>query len=101
MTTKQDLIIFYSELNGIKDLDEAEKRIDRFINTLSEALKTDDKIIFMNFGTFEVKETKERDIVDPKDSTNIIHAEPRKYVKFKISKSLEENLYLETQEEIL
>ena len=55
----------------------------------------------MNFGTFEVKETKERDIVDPKDSTNIIHAEPRKYVKFKISKSLEENLYLETQEEIL
>ena len=101
MTTKQDLIIFYSELNGIKDLDEAEKRIDRFINTLSESLKTDDKITFMNFGTFEVKETKERDIVDPKDSTNIIHAEPRKYVKFKISKSLEENLYLETQEEIL
>ena len=26
MTTKQDLIIFYSELNGIKDLDEAERR---------------------------------------------------------------------------
>lgn len=95
MTTKQDLIIFYSELNNIKDFDEAEKRIDRFINTLSEALKNNNKIAFMNFGTFEVKETKERDIVDPKDSTNIIHAEPRKYVKFKVSKSLEESLCLE------
>ena len=95
MTTKQDLIIFYSELNNIKDFDEAERRIDRFINTLSEALKNNNKIAFMNFGTFEVKQTKERDIVDPKDSTNIIHAEPRKYVKFKVSKSLEESLCLE------
>lgn len=95
MTTKQDLIIFYSELNGIKDLDEAERRIDKFINTLSEALRLDNKVTFMNFGTFEVKETKERDIVDPKDSTNIIHAESRKYVKFKVSKGLEESLCLE------
>ena len=71
MTTKKDLIIFYSELNKIKDFDEAERKIERFINTLSEALKLNDKIAFMNFGTFEVKETKERDIVDPKDSTNI------------------------------
>lgn len=95
MTTKQDLIIFYSELNKIKDFDEAENKIDRFINTLSEALKFNDKIAFMNFGTFEVKETKERDIVDPKDSNNIIHAKPRKYVKFKVSKGLEENLCTE------
>ena len=89
MTTKKDLIIFYSELNKIKDFHEAERKIERFINTLSEALKLNDKIAFMNFGTFEVKETKERDIVDPKDSTNIIHAEPRKYIKFKGSKFLE------------
>ena len=39
MTTKQDLIIFYSELNRIKDLDEAERKIDKFINTLSEHLR--------------------------------------------------------------
>ena len=92
MTTKQDLIIFYSELNKIKDFDEAERKIDRFINTLSEALKFNDKIAFMNFGTFEVKETKERDIVDPRGNNNIIHAKPRKYVKFKVSKNLEEKI---------
>ncbi|WP_300392980.1 HU family DNA-binding protein [Fusobacterium sp.] len=95
MTTKQDLIIFYSELNKIKDFNEAEKRIDRFINTLFEALKFNDKIAFMNFGTFEVRETKERDIVDPKDSSNIIRAKSKRYVKFKVSKSLEDSLYIE------
>ena len=52
-------------------------------------MKKGEKIQLVGFGTFEVKETKERDIVDPKDSTNIIHAEPRKYVKFKGSKFLE------------
>ena len=92
MTTKQDLIIFYSELNGIKDLEEVERRIDKFINTLEAAFMTNEKIIFRNFGTFEVKETKARKIVDPKDSTNIINAKPRKYIKFKVSRLLEENL---------
>ena len=94
MTTKQDLIMFYSEINRIKDFDEAERKIDRFINTLSESLKFNNKIAFKNFGIFEVKETKERDVVDPKDSNNIIHAKPRKYVKFKVSKNLEENLFI-------
>ena len=47
------------------------------------------------FGSFEVKETKEREIVDPKNSNNIIHAKPKKYIKFKVSKSLEDNLCLE------
>lgn len=95
MTAKKDLIIFYSEFNKIKDFDEAENKIDRFINTLEAALLQNDKIIFRNFGSFEIKETKERDIVDPKDSNNIIHAKPRKYIKFKVSKNLENNLFLE------
>ena len=95
MTTKQDLIIFYSELNKIKDFDEAEKKIDRFINTLEKTFLFTDKIIFRNFGTFEIKETKERKIVNPKNSSNIIHAKPKKYVKFKVSRLLEDNLCLQ------
>ena len=95
MTTKQDLIIFYSELNKIKDFDEAEKKIDRFINTLEKTFLFTDKIIFRNFGTFEIKETKERKIVNPKNSSNIIHAKPKKYVKFKVSRLLEDNLFLQ------
>lgn len=97
MTTKQDLVMFYSELNKIKDLDLAEEKIDRFINTLKAALKENERIVFRGFGVFEVKETTERMIVDPKDSANIIHAKPRKYIKFKISKNLQDSLCLEEE----
>ena len=79
----------------IKDFDEAEKKIDRFINTLEKTFLFTDKIIFRNFGTFEIKETKERKIVNPKNSSNIIHAKPKKYVKFKVSRLLEDNLCLQ------
>ena len=95
MTTKQDLIMFYSEFNKIKDLDLAEEKIDRSIYTLKTALKENERIVFRRFGSFEVRETTERLIVDPKDSSNIIHAKPRKYIKFKISKNLQDSLCLE------
>ena len=97
MTTKQDLVMFYSELNKIKDLDLAEEKLDRFINTLKVALKENERIVFRGFGIFEVKETTERMIVDPKDSANIIHAKPRKYIRFKISKNLQDSLCLEEE----
>ena len=94
MTTKYDLVSFYSEFNNIKDFEEAEKKIDRFLETLEKALIIDKRVMFKMFGSFEIKETKEREIVDPKDSRNIIHAKPRKYIKFKVSRSIEENLCL-------
>ncbi len=97
MTTKQDLVMFYSEFNKIKDFDLAEEKLDRFINTLKAALKENERIVFRGFGVFEVKETTERMIVDPKDSANIIHAKPRKYIKFKISKNLQDSLCLEEE----
>ena len=97
MTTKQDLVMFYSEFNKIKDFDLAEEKLDRFINTLKAALKENERIVFRGFGIFEVKETTERMIVDPKDSANIIHAKPKKYIKFKISKNLQDSLCLEEE----
>ena len=95
MTTKFDLVTFYSEFNKIKDFEEAEEKIDRFLETLEKALKVDKRVVFKMFGSFELKETKEREIVDPKDTSNIICAKPKKYIKFKVSKSLEDNLCLE------
>ena len=97
MTTKQDLVMFYSEFNRIKDFDLAEEKLDRFINTLKAALKENERIVFRGFGIFEMKETTERMIVDPKDSANIIHAKPRKYIKFKINKNLQNSLCLEEE----
>ena len=100
MTTKFDLVTFYSEFNKIKDFEESEEKIDRFLEALEKALKIDKKVAFKMFGSFELKETKEREIVDPKDSSNIIHAKPKKYIKFKVSKSLEDNLCLENKEKL-
>lgn len=97
MTTKQDLVMFYSEFTEIKDFDLVEDKIDGFIGALKAALKENEKIIFRGFGSFEVRETTERLIVDPKDSSNIIHAKPRKYIKFKVSKNLQDSLCLEEE----
>lgn len=93
MTTKKELIDFYSKYNGI-DRKEAEKKIDFFIKAMEKALSENEKIIFRKFGNFEVKKTSKRDIVDPKDSKNIICAKPRKYVKFRVSRTFEEELCL-------
>ncbi len=61
MTTKFDLVTFYSEFNKIKDFEESEEKIDRFLETLEKALKTDKRVVFKMFGSFELKETKERE----------------------------------------
>lgn len=101
MKTKMDLAVFYSEFNNLKDFNEAEQKIDRFLNTLTKALLKDKKVVFKFFGSFELKETKPREIVDPKDSSNIIYANSKRYIKFKMSKMLEDNLYNEIIEEKL
>lgn len=98
MTTKKELIEFYAECNKITDLAEAEEKIDKFLEVFKIALSQNKNIIFRRFGNFEVRKTTERYIVDPKNSGNIIHAKPRKYVKFKVSKCLESDLCLQVQE---
>ena len=94
MRTKKEIIQFYAEYNSI-DYKLAEKKIDRFIEAMKKALSEDEIVIFRKFGSFEVRKTTERDIVDPRNGENIIHAEPRKYVKFKVSRTFEDELCME------
>ena len=89
--TKKEFKKFYAQQNNLSD-EQASKEVELFLETMKEIFSKYPKVVFRNFGTFEVKETKERKIVDPKDSSNIIHAKPRKYIKFKTSKNLEEKL---------
>ena len=58
MTTKFDLVTFHSEFNKIKDFEESEEKIDRFLKTLEKALKINKKTAFKMFGSFELKEIK-------------------------------------------
>ena len=94
---KKEFVEFYAECNKIDDFSQASEEVDKFIEMMKEALTLYPNIVFRGFGTFEVRETKERMIVDPKDSANIIHAKPRKYIKFKISKNLQDSLCLEEE----
>lgn len=89
--TKKEFKKFYAQQNNLSD-EQASEEVELFLETMKEVFSKYSKVVFRNFGTFEVKETKERKIVDPKDSSNIIHAKPRKYIKFKTSKNLEEKL---------
>ena len=89
--TKKEFKKFYAQQNNLSD-EQASEEVELFLETMKEVFSKYPKVVFRNFGTFEVKETKERKIVDPKDSSNIIYAKPRKYIKFKTSKNLEEKL---------
>lgn len=94
MTTKMKLIIFYAERNKIKDFKTAEEKLDRFIESLIKALSENEKVMFRRFGSFEVRKTTEREITDPRGRQEKIHAKPRKYVKFTVSKVIENSLCL-------
>lgn len=95
---KGDFIKLYSEKYKIKEKT-AEKEVERFLETLQTALFENQVINFRKFGSFEVKQTKERMVVDPKNQQEkiLIHAKPRKYVKFKVSRMLEDKLYFEKE----
>lgn len=95
MTTKHELVKFYAEYNNIINLKEAEDKVDKFLNILKISLSENESIIFRKFGSFEVRKTTERLIISPLKDKKIIHAKPRKYVKFKVSKKLENELCLE------
>ena len=88
---KKEFKKFYAEQNNLSEED-ASKEVELFLETMKEMFANYPKIVFRNFGTFEVKETKERKIVDPRGNNEIIHAKPRKYIKFKTSKNLEDKL---------
>ena len=88
---KKEFKKFYAEQNNLNE-EEASKEVELFLETMKEMFSNYPKVVFRNFGTFEVKETKERKIVDPRGNNEIIHAKPRKYIKFKTSKNLEDKL---------
>ncbi|WP_300356024.1 HU family DNA-binding protein [Fusobacterium sp.] len=88
---KKEFKKFYAEFNKLEN-EKASEEVEIFLETMKKAFSLYPKIVFRNFGTFEIKETKERKVLDPRGSGDIIHTKPRKYVKFKISKNVEDEL---------
>ena len=89
---KKEFKKFYAEFNSIDDMEKASEEVEIFLETMKAALSSSSKVVFRSFGTFEVRETKERKVLDPRGNNEVIYTKPRKYVKFIQSINLENKL---------
>ena len=89
---KKDFINLYAKKYKVSS-EQAFEAVDNILELLKDVFSQEETLKINNFGVFEIRQTKERKVVDPKDGTKIIHAKPRKYIKFKGSKTLEKELF--------
>lgn len=71
-----------------------QKNVKRLLKKLlKDVFSQEETLKINNFEIFEIRETKEIKIVDPRDGAKLIYAKSRKYIKFKGSRALEKELY--------
>ncbi len=93
MNTKE-FIEFYTIKNQCENMAEGREKIEKFLFSLSTALKDEKKVIFRRFGSFEVRKTKRTYINNPKNPEEILQIKDKKsHVKFKSSRLLDDILY--------
>lgn len=76
---------------NLRSKEEAKRQVELFIETMKEALTQDDILIFRGLGTFERRETKRREGRNPRTGEPV-QMTPKKYIKFKVGKDLEDRL---------
>lgn len=89
---KKDFIKLYAEKYNTNE-ETAKENIENVFDLIKFVLSENEYLKIKNFGVFEMRETKERNIVDPKDGSKLIHARPRKYIKFRGSRNIEKELF--------
>ena len=86
--TKSSLIEAVAAKADLKKVD-AEKAVNAVIDAITEALVAGDKVQLTGFGTFDVKESAERQGVNPKTGEKIT-IKAGKAAKFSAGKSLKD-----------
>ena len=76
---------------NLTSFEEAKRQVETFIETMKEALEKEETLIFRGLGTFERRETKRREGRNPRTG-EAIKMTPKKYIKFKVGKDLEDRL---------
>ncbi|MCF2612322.1 MULTISPECIES: HU family DNA-binding protein [Fusobacterium] len=71
--------------------EEAKRQVEVFVETLKEALATEEVLVFRGLGTFERKTTKRAEGINPRTGEPI-KITPKNYVKFKVGKDLSDRL---------
>ena len=87
---KSQLIAAVAEKSGLTRKD-AEKAMGAFVEVVTEALKANDKVQVMGFGTFEVRERAEHQGINPATMQTITVAASRKPV-FRAGKALKDSI---------
>ena len=90
--TKKDFIKNYGKKIDLTNI-EASTFVDAFLAVAEEILETGEAIQFVGWGTFEVKESAERQGRNPKTG-EAITIKAKKSVKFKAGKSLADRVNL-------
>ncbi len=88
--TKADLISRIAKDCNITKA-QAEKAVDGFVNGITDALGSGDKVTLVGFGTFSVGERSEREGRNPRTGEKITIPASRT-VKFKPGKTLSESV---------
>lgn len=86
---KSQLVASMAEKSGLTKKD-AEKALNAFIQSVEEALVKGEKVQLVGFGTFEVRERKERLGRNPRNPEEVIKIPATKAPVFKAGKGLKE-----------
>ncbi|MGO3019096.1 MAG: HU family DNA-binding protein [Anaerococcus sp.] len=86
---KSELLMNISEKSGLKKV-EAEKALNAFIETVTEALSSEEKVQLVGFGTFETRNRKAREGRNPRKPDQVIQIPASKAPVFKAGKTLKE-----------
>ena len=88
--TKNELVKEMAEKAGVSVAD-AQKCLDGFTSSVTDALKRKDKLTLVGFGTFETKDRAAREGRNPKTGVEAIIS-PRKVVVFRPSTILRKKI---------
>lgn len=88
--TKADLITKISEKSELSKKD-AEKALAAVISSITEALEEGDKVQLIGFGTFEVRDRKAKEAINPKTKEKIA-VPAKKAPAFKPGKALKDSI---------
>ena len=86
--TKADLITKISEKSELSKKD-SEKALNAVIAAITDALTEGDKVQLTGFGTFEVRDKKEKEAINPRTKEKIV-VPARKSPAFKAGKALKD-----------
>ncbi|BBA53264.1 putative DNA-binding protein (plasmid) [Fusobacterium varium] len=88
---ESDFIKEYKKRRKLKNLKIVKEKIEIFWQTFLEGLKEDEKIIFKGWGSFKIKEKKEKIFKNPR-TQNIKKIKTSKKIVFKQGKILKNKM---------